>query len=235
MSDLRSSDTRMRFEHGQTRGWRKATSAVFETSGRMSSAGRLHARVMTSSMASAISARQSGVEKRWSASLTSVRRISGPVRVVQQPQRDRRAAHRCPPCLAAAAPGTAGAGASRSTRLLPPVLDQAAGDRIGRRRHSRRGGRTGPSFSKVGAFGGGELGSHMLSSVKSGAAAMPTKPATRSGMRAGQQQRDPAAHRRADQHLRAFGQRVDHRQRILGPVADGAVLESRRDDWPWPE
>ena len=41
----------------------------------------------------------------------------------------------------------------------------------------------------------------------------------------GGQQRDPAAHRGADQDQRPFGQPVDHGQRILGPAADRAVLE----------
>jgi hypothetical protein len=68
----------------------------------------------------------------------------------------------------------------------------------------------------------------MPSSVKSGAAAMPTSPATRSGRRGRHAQRDPAPHRGSDQHLRPLGQRADRGDRVLGPVADAAVEEVAR-------
>ena len=66
---------------------------------------------------------------------------------------------------------------------------------------------------------------HISASVKSGAAAMPISAAIaiRPGERG--EQRDPAAHRRADQDQRSVGQPIDHRQRVVGPAADGAVLE----------
>jgi hypothetical protein len=54
------------------------------------------------------------------------------------------------------------------------------------------------------------------------------------GQRARDEQRDPAAHGGADEDLGAFGQRVDGGDGVLGPVADGAVLEAP-EDWPWPE
>ncbi len=46
----------------------------------------------------------------------------------------------------------------------------------------------------------------------------------RTGQR--QQQGDPAAHGRADDHLRARGQFIQHRQRITQPVADAAVRKA---------
>jgi len=44
----------------------------------------------------------------------------------------------------------------------------------------------------------------------------------------GGQQHDPTANGRADQDLRPFAQRVEHRDRVLGPAPDGAVLEAAR-------
>ncbi len=54
---------------------------------------------------------------------------------------------------------------------------------------------------------------------------MPTKPDDAVGHVAGEKQCDPAAHRRADQDLRAFGQNVDHRGGVLAPVGDRTVDE----------
>ena len=42
----------------------------------------------------------------------------------------------------------------------------------------------------------------------------------------GQQQRNPAAHGRPDQDLRAFRQRRNHTCRILGPTPDRAILKT---------
>ena len=39
------------------------------------------------------------------------------------------------------------------------------------------------------------------------------------------EQADPGAHRRADDHLRAVRNAVEHRQRVVEPIADGAVDE----------
>ena len=65
----------------------------------------------------------------------------------------------------------------------------------------------------------------MRSSVKSGAAATPMRPADALRPRQRDQQHQPAAHAGADQDLRAAGDLIEHGQRVVPPRADGAVTE----------
>ena len=62
----------------------------------------------------------SGLLKRWSASLTRVRRMSGQAACAEQPQRHRAGRRRGRRCRAAAAPGTAASSGARSTRFRRP-------------------------------------------------------------------------------------------------------------------
>ena len=68
--------------------------------------------------------------------------------------------------------------------------------------------------------------------MKSGAGAISTRPASdaaaccrRACDFARQQQRHPAAHRRADHDLRAAAELLEHRDALLQPAPDGAVDE----------
>ena len=113
--------------------------------------------------------------------------------------------------------------------MLAPLLDQAAGDRIGRFRILRR--------PLPGAFGldlplhlGREFLPHQLFGEidrrrDQHQAGDRARAAARRFELARQQQRQPAAHRRADQHLRALGEALEHRGAVLQPAADGAVGE----------
>ena len=74
---------------------------------------------------------------------------------------------------------------------------------------------------------------HISSSVKSTAGAIRTMPATEAGPELlrrfnsrTRQQRQPTAHRRADQNLRAAAAGVEHRKTVGKPAADRTVGES---------
>ena len=109
-------------------------------------------------------------------------------------------------------------------QVPPPLLDQRAGQdgRLLRilRRHLQPAARHQPVALRrpTARF-------QISASVKSGAGAMPISPATRVRPRQGGQQHDPAAHAGADQDQRPIGRVVDHRDRILSPAADRAILE----------
>ena len=155
--------------------------------------------------------------------MTIVRRMSGPLacassrsatdevdvavgRAVQQPHRE----------------GQLAAGV-RSTRLPPPVLDQPPGDRIGRvgvvRRHLDP-----PSAASRAARRGVHPGPHrVLGEVRRGGDADEPGDPPRQPPR--EQQGDPAAHARADQHLRALGQPHDRVLGVARPAADRAGEE----------
>ncbi len=112
--------------------------------------------------------------------------------------------------------------------MLAPLLDQSAGDRIGASEYCD-GRCQAPSVS-ICRFTSGENFFHISSSVKSTAGAISTRPAIEPRRPCAlqlsrQQQREPAAHRRADQHLRALGEALEHRGAVLKPAADGAVGE----------
>ncbi len=102
------------------------------------------------------------------------------------------------------------------------VLDQRAGDGIGLAVLAW------PVQDTVAHEGGALLDGHRLphqrlGEVGRGGDTDQRGDAIRTGERG--EQRDPAAHRRADQDQRSLGQPVDHGERIVGPAADGAVLE----------
>ena len=172
------------------------------------------------------SARSDGRDSRWSPSLTSVTCTSSDVQPVGEAQR----------------------GLPRHVGVALAV--QQADRAVERDRRVAAAGGRGPSSISAAVIAGrvavvarhvqhavaqqasrarrGAIASHISVSVKSGAAAMPTRPATRSGRASADQQRDPAAHAGADQHQRALGQPVDQGQRVLGPARRWCRRRTRR-------
>jgi hypothetical protein len=122
---------------------------------------------------------------------------------------------------------TAGLDQSAHQQVIAAILDQFPGDRIRRfgilrRPHPRAGG-----FDLFPNVVGERLPHQLLRKIHR------RRDQHHAGHRrcglfaqfAHQQQRQPAAHRRPDQHLRAFGEGPVHRYAFLEPAADGAVGE----------
>ena len=108
-------------------------------------------------------------------------------------------------------------------QVAPPILDQRTGDGVGRAVFARAV----PHAVALDRFAhlGRELRPHqVLGEVGGGGDA--DQGARLDAAARGQQQRDPAAHRGTDQHLRAVRLRGDHAGGVLRPAADGAVLEA---------
>ncbi len=118
--------------------------------------------------------------------------------------------------------------------MVAALLDQIAGDRIGRAVAIFRRPQPHALGLDLLRVISDEKFFHISSSVKSGAGAISTRPASCAGRYrlcqpprdlARQQQRHPAAHRGTDHDLRPAAELREHRQALLEPAADRAVGE----------
>ena len=149
----------------------------------------------------------------------------GAIGVIHQPQRHSRRHIRI--CRALQDAHRKRQGQRRAQhQMAAAILDQPAGDRIALGGIIRRHGHHAIPHQRR-ALGVGKPGPHAVFREiwRRGDADKPPDPIRD---RLGHQQRYPPPHRRPDQNLRPLGQRVDGRQRILGPITDGPVPKRPR-------